>query len=94
MEAKLALVEADLEAAYNNYTGQEELANVSAEYLADTRKNLTQYYMDLGMDEVNADKAALETMGLNEEEYTNLVAEASEKNANNQIDASEAGGKA
>ena len=94
MEAKLKLVEADLEAAYNNYTGQEELANVSAEYLADTRKNLTQYYMDLGMDEVNADAAALETMGLNEEEYTNLVAEAAEKNANNQIDSSEAGGKA
>ena len=94
MEAKLKLAEADLEACYNNYKGQEDLANVSAEYLADQRKNLTQYYMDLGMDEVNADKAALETMGLNEEEYTNLVAEAAEVNANNQIDAAESGGKA
>lgn len=94
MEAKLKMAEADLEAAYNNYKGQEELANVSAEYLSNQRKNLTQYYIDLGMDEVNADAAALRTMGLNEEEYTDLVAKAAEKNANNQIDAAEEGGKA
>jgi hypothetical protein len=50
--------------------------------------------MGLGMDEVNADKAALETMGLNQEEYTDLVAEAATINANNQIDSSEEGGKA
>ena len=94
MQAKLELVNADLEACYNNLKGKEELENVSAEYLAEQRKNLTQYYMDLGMDEVNADKAALETMGLNEEEYTELVADAATINANNQIDASEEGGKA
>ena len=94
MEAKMALTEADLEAAYANYRGQEQLAEVSAEYLADQRKSLTQYYMDLGMDEVEADTAALKTMGLNEKQYTDLVAEAATKNSQNQISAVKEGGEA
>jgi hypothetical protein len=94
MEAKLQMAEADLEAATANAQGKANLEHTSAEYLANLRKGLTQYYMDLGLDEVEANTAALETMGINEEEYTDLVAAAAEKNAQNQINASKDGGNA
>ena len=94
MEAKLEMAKADLDAAAANAEGKMALEGTSAEYLAEMRKGLTQYYMDLGLDEVEADAAALTSMGLNQEEYTDLVAAAAEKNAENQIDSSEEGGKA
>lgn len=94
MEAKLQMAEADLEAAAANAQGKAALEGTSAEYLANLRKGLVQYYMDLGLDEAEANAAALETMGINEQEYTDLVAAASEKNAQNQVNASKDGGNA
>lgn len=93
MEAKLEMAEADLEAAAANAQGKQQLENVSAEYLADMRKKLVKYYIDLGVDEQEANANALKTMGLNEEEYTDLVAKASAKNAENQNKAAKDGGK-
>jgi hypothetical protein len=71
-----------------------KLEGVSAEYLTQLRSNLTQYYMDLGMDEVNANKAALETMKMNEDEYAAYVADACENQAKNMSYAAEAGANA
>ena len=93
MEVKLEMAEADLEAAAANAQGKQQLENVSAEYLADMRKKLVKYYMDLGVDEQEANANALKTMGLNEQEYTDLVAKASAKNAENQNKAAKDGGK-
>ena len=89
LEGEKAAYEADLELAKSNAVGKEELATASKEYLAETRDKLTQYYIDCGMDEVAAQKAALDTMGLNEQEYSELVANAVTRNAENQIAASE-----
>jgi hypothetical protein len=50
--------------------------------------------MDLGMDEVNANKAALETMKMNEDEYAAYVADACENQAKNMSYAAEAGANA
>lgn len=82
---------ADIELAKSNAFGKEQLENASAEYLAETRDKLTQYYIDNGLDEVAAQKAALNTMGLNQKEYSTLVAEAHSRNAENQIASSEQG---
>ena len=89
LEGEKAAYEADLELAKSNAVGKEELATASKEYLAETRDKLTQYYIDCGMDEMAAQKAALDTMGLNEQEYSELVANAVTRNAENQIEASE-----
>lgn len=91
LEAEKAAYEADLELAESNAVGKEQLANASKEYLAETRDKLTQYYIDQGMDEVAAQKAALDTMGLNETEYSELVANAYSRNAENQIASAEQG---
>ncbi len=91
LEGEKAAYEADLELAKSNAVGKEQLENASAEYLAETRDALTQYYIDLGLDEVAAQKAALDTMGLNETEYSELVANAHTRNAENQIASAEQG---
>lgn len=91
LEGERAACIADLELAEGNARGKEALAAASSEYLADTRAALVQYYMDLGYDETAANAAALHTMGLNEAEYSELVANASKRNAENQIEASEQG---
>jgi hypothetical protein len=44
---------------------------------------LVDYYLECGLDEVAANAAALDTMGLNEEEYSKLVSEATSRNAEN-----------
>jgi TP901 family phage tail tape measure protein len=89
LEAEKLAYQADLELAKGNAIGKEELSKASAEYLADTRDKLTQYYVDCGLDEVAAQKAAMDTMGLNEAEYSELVANAATRNAENQIESSE-----
>ena len=91
LEGEKAAYEADLELARSNAVGKEQLETASAEYLAETRDKLTQYYIDLGLDEVAAQKAALDTMGLNENEYSELVANAHTRNAENQIKSAEQG---
>lgn len=91
LEAEKAAYEADLELAKSNAFGKEQLATASKEYLAETRDKLTQYYIDCGLDEVAAQKAALDTMGLNEAEYSELVANSYSRNAENQIESAEQG---
>ena len=67
--ADLAIAEKDLIAAQELSKGKLQLEDISAEYLKDLKTNLTQYFIDLGMDEVGANTAALKTMNLNENEY-------------------------
>ena len=74
--------------------GKIDLENTSAQYLTELRTNLTQYFIDLGLDETTANAAALETMGVNEEEYSQLVADACKKNAENMEQSSEDGANA
>lgn len=101
LEAQKAVLQEDLktkklelEAAEKLAQGKVELENVSAQYLTELRGNLTQYFMDLGMDEVAANAAALETMGMNEETYSQAVAAACENQATNMEYAAEDGANA
>ena len=94
LQAELELREIDFKAAQAFAQGELELEGVSAEYLTQLRSNLTQYYMDLGMDQVEANKAALETMKMNEDEYSKAVAASCENQAQNMAYAAEAGANA
>lgn len=91
LEADLQAKQAELTAAQALAEGKLELEGASAQYLTELRGNLTQYYMDLGLDEVAANAAALETMGMNEETYSQAVADACETQAENMGNASEDG---
>ena len=94
LQAELELREIDFKAAQAFAQGELQLEGVSAEYLTQLRSNLTQYYMDLGMDQVEANKAALETMQMNEDQYAAAVAESCENQAQNMAYAAEAGANA
>lgn len=66
--------------------GEINLEKASAADLTAVRDSLTQFYIDSGMDEVNANKKALEDMGLSQEEYNKLIADSSEQNSQNLTD--------
>lgn len=94
LQAELELREIDFKAAQAFAQGEMQLEGVSAEYLTQLRANLTQYYMDLGMDQVEANARALETMQMNEDEYSNYVADACKNQAENIAYSAEAGANA
>lgn len=85
LEADLELAKADLEAAQAVAEGRIDYDKLSAESIADLRQQLVEYFIQNGVDETEANKLALETMGLNEDQYTQKVAEATERNATNHI---------
>lgn len=66
--------------------GKINLEKASAEDLVAVRSALTQFYIDSGLDEVNANTKALSDMGLSQEQYSKLVADFSEDNATNMTD--------
>lgn len=94
LQAELEMKSADLAAAQALAEGKREIEGTSAEYLTTMRTNLTDYFLELGMDEVQANAAALETMGLNEETYAQMVADSCEAQAENMAYASEDGANA
>ena len=94
LSAELELRKADLKSAKALAQGKLDLENASAQYLTELRTNLTQYFIDLGLDETTANAAALDTMGLNEEEYAKLVADKCETNALNMQQSAEDGANA
>ena len=101
LEAQKAVLESDLEtkkieleAAEKLAQGKLDLEDVSAQYLVELRGNLTDYFIGLGLDETAANAAALETMGMNEEEYSRAVAESCENQADNMEGAAEDGANA
>ena len=94
LERQLIATETDLKAAQALAQGKMNLEDVTAQYLVDTRKNLTDYFVNSGLDEVAANKAALETMNMNEQEYSKAVADAASKNAENVSKSSEEGANA
>lgn len=94
LEEDLKLKQKDAEAAKALLEGKMNNEEVSAKYLVNLRKNLTDYFIDSGLDEVAANKAALETMNMNEQEYSEAVADACETNAQNVAYAAEDGANA
>ena len=91
LESELAAKEAEFNAAKALAEGKMNLEDVSNKYLVDLRTNLTDYYAQCGFDEVEANRKALETMGLNEQEYSDLVAQSCTTNVKNIGDSADEG---
>ena len=91
-EEKAAQAELDLVAAIEE--GKVDYNNASAESIASTRQNLTQFYIDSGYDEVAANQMALEQMGLTQEQYNQLIADSTEANAKDMAAGAQSGAEA
>lgn len=97
-EARLLAEKESLQAEFDAVKavkeGEMNAEQLSAEQLSDLHSRLTQYYIDLGYDEAEAHAQALNDMGLDEETYSELVADAAETNAKNQAKAAKEGADA
>jgi hypothetical protein len=98
LEANLQELEAEKVALNSQKTlyetmaeGKIDIENASAADLAEVRQNLTDFYIESGVDEVNANKLALDAMGLDQETYNKLIADSSEENADNLINSANTG---
>lgn len=83
LEAKIEAIDADIALAEANATGKADLEKASAEYLAETRSKLTDYFIECGLDEAEANTQALQAMGLSQAEYAELIAKKSKENSEN-----------
>ena len=85
IEANIQMLEANkakLQNDYNNLLAEKEMAlsgvkleEITAEQMMSIKQKLTQYYIDCGMDEVNANQAALKQMGIDQDTYNSFVGE-------------------
>lgn len=73
--------------------GKVDISKMSNEQIANMAQQLTQYQIDCGVSEAEAQKNTLEAMGLNEEQYAQIVADVSETNAKNMTESSAEGAK-
>lgn len=73
--------------------GKVDISKMSNEQIANMAQQLTQYQIDCGVDEATAQKNTLEAMGLNEEQYAQIVADVSETNAKKMTESSAEGAK-
>lgn len=71
--------------------GKIDISELSNEQIATMAQQLTQYQIDNGVDEAIAHKNTLEAMSLNEQQYSDIVADVSETNAKNMTESSNTG---
>lgn len=83
LEAAKAQAQAELELANAVASGEVDIENAKAQMLATAEQNLTQYLIDLGVSEVDAQKAAAEAKAGNMEEYNRIVGDVADDTANN-----------
>lgn len=83
LEAAKAQAQAELELANAVASGEVDIENAKAQMLSTAEQNLTQYLIDLGVSEVDAQKAAAEAKAGNIQEYNRIVGEVADDTANN-----------
>lgn len=83
LEAAKAQAQAELELANAVASGEVDIENAKAQMLSTAEQNLTQYLIDLGVSEVDAQKAAAEAKAGNIKEYNRIVGEVADDTANN-----------
>lgn len=71
--------------------GKIDISELSNEQIATMAQQLTQYQIDNGVDEATAHKNVLNAMSLNEQQYSDIVADVSETNAKNMTESSNTG---
>ena len=94
LEGKKESAEAQLELVNALASGEIDINNAKVEMLAAAEQTLAQYLMDLGVEVVDAQKAAAEAMAGNMEEYSKIVGDVADTNANNLADSMVAAAKA
>lgn len=83
LEAKKASAEAELQLAQALAKGNVDLTKEQIEIISNGREALTNYLMQLGMEETDANKAAAEAMAGNMDEYNRITAGVADDTANN-----------
>lgn len=83
LEAAKAQAQAELELANAVASGEVDIENAKAQMLSTAEQNLTQYLIDLGVSEVEAQKAAAEAKAGNIQEYNRIVGDVADDTANN-----------
>ena len=83
LEAAKAQAQAELELANAVASGEVDIENAKAQMLSTAEQNLTQYLIDLGVSEVDAQRAAAEAKAGNIQEYNRIVGDVADDTANN-----------
>lgn len=83
LEAKKASAEAELQLAQAVAQGDVDLTKEQIEIISNGREALTNYLMQLGMEEVDANKATAAAMAGNMNEYNRITAGVADDTANN-----------
>lgn len=79
-------LEAEQTALTNAANGKIDIATLENEQKASLVQQYTQYQIDKGVEETEAHANALNVMSLDEEEYSEIVAEVAQKNSDNMTD--------
>lgn len=91
LEVTRAKLIAEQEAITAAEQGKIDVSKMSNEQIAQMAQELTQYQIDNGVDEATAHKNTLKAMSLNEQQYSDIVADVSETNAKNMTESSNIG---
>lgn len=83
LEAKKASAEAELQLAQAVAQGNVDLTQEQIDIISNGRQQLTNYLMQLGMEEVDANKAVAAAMAGNMDEYNRITAGVADDTANN-----------
>ena len=83
LEAKKASAEAELQLAQAVAQGNVDLTKEQIDIISNGRQQLTNYLMQLGMEEVDANKAVAAAMAGNMDEYNRITAGVADDTANN-----------
>lgn len=83
LEAKKAAAEAELQLAQAVAQGEVDLTKEQIDIISNGRQSLTDYLMQLGVEEANANKAAAAAMAGNMDEYNRITAGIADDTANN-----------
>lgn len=93
LEATREKLQAEVTAYQTAEQGKIDISVLSNQQIADLAQQLTQYQIDCGVDEATAHANTLNAMGLNEEQYSEIVADVSQKNAENTTNSANEGAK-
>lgn len=93
LEATREKLQAEVTAYQIAEQGKIDISVLSNQQIADLAQQLTQYQIDCGVDEATAHANTLNAMGLNEEQYSEIVADVSQKNAENTTNSANEGAK-
>lgn len=85
LEATREKLQAEVTAYQTAEQGKIDISALSNEQIANLAQQLTQYQINCGVDEATAHAKTLDAMGLDDKTYSEIVADVSQKNAENMV---------